>query len=99
MREVFFLLFELLSALAKLARPGGSRTVIAENLLLKQQLIIHTRARHRAPNLTTRDRTALGFLSLFLNPRRLARSAIIIKPSNLHRFHICVCLKSRKSSR
>ena len=94
MREVFFLLFELLSALAKLARPGGSRTVIAENLLLKQQLIIHNRARHRAPNLTTRDRSVLGFLSLLLNPRRLARSAIIIRPSTLLRFHYA--LKKRK---
>jgi hypothetical protein len=31
-----------------LIRPGGSRAVIAENLLLKQQLIIHSRARQRA---------------------------------------------------
>jgi len=34
MSEVFYLLFHLLSALAKLIRPGGSRTVIAENLRL-----------------------------------------------------------------
>ena len=77
MKDVFYLLFDLINTLAKLLRPGGSRTVIAENLLLKQQFIIHSRSRHRAPNLTTRDRTVLGFLSLFLNPRRLARSAII----------------------
>ena len=81
MRDVFFLLFELLSTLAKLARPGGSRSVIAENLLLKQQLIIHSRSRQRAPNLTTRNRALLGFMSLFLNPLRIIRAAIIIKPS------------------
>ena len=45
MKEVFYLLFHLLTTLAKLIRPGGSRTVIAENLLLKQQLIIHSRSR------------------------------------------------------
>ena len=87
MRDVVYLLFQLLATIAKLLRPGGNRTVIAENLLLKQQLIIHSRSRHRAPNLTTRDRTLLGFLSLFLHPRRIARIAIILKPSTLLSFH------------
>jgi len=94
MKDVIFLLFHLISTVAKLIRPGGSRAVLAENLLLKQQLIIHSRSRHRAPNLTTRDRTLLGFLSIFLNPRRLLRSAIIIKPSTLLAFHNA--LKKRK---
>jgi hypothetical protein len=94
MKEVFYLLFHLLTTLAKLIRPGGSRAVIAENLLLKQQLIIHSRSRQRAPNLTTQDRALLGFWSLFLNPRRIARSAIIIRPSALMRFHNA--LKKRK---
>ncbi|MDZ7784621.1 MAG: integrase core domain-containing protein [Halioglobus sp.] len=87
MRDVFFLLFHLLIAITKLVRPGGSRAVIAENLLLKRQLIIHSRSRKRAPNLATRDRTVLGFLSMFLNPRRLVRSEIIIKPSTLLALH------------
>jgi hypothetical protein len=69
MRDVIYLLFHLLTTLAELIKPGGASAVIAENLLLKQQLIIHRRARQRAPNLTTRDRTLPGFLSLFLNPR------------------------------
>jgi putative transposase len=94
MRNVIYLLLHLLTALATLLRPGGRRTIIAENLLLKQQLIIHTRSRQRAPNLTMQDRTVLGFLSLFLSPRRLARSAIIIKPSTLLHFHNA--LKKRK---
>jgi len=87
MKDVMYLLFHLLTTLAKLAKPGGGRSVIAENLLLKHQLIIHSRSRQRAPNLTTQDRTVLGFLSLFLNPRRLVRSAVIIKPSTLLSFH------------
>ena len=66
----------------------------AENLLLKQQLIIHSRSRQRAPNLTTQDRTILGFLSLFLNPRRITRAAIIFKPSTPLSFHNA--LKKRK---
>lgn len=51
MKDVIYLLFHLLTTLAKLIKSGGGRTVIAENLLLKQQLIIHSRARQRAPNL------------------------------------------------
>jgi len=94
MKDASYLLFHLLTTIAKLIQPGGSRAVIAENLLLKQQLIIHGRSRQRAPNLTTRDRTVLGFLSLLLTSRRLIRSAVIIKPSTLLRFH--TALKKRK---
>jgi transposase InsO family protein len=94
MNGAILLLLHLLSALAKLLRPGGYRTVIAENLLLKQQLIIHRRARQRAPNLNTQDRAILGFLSLFLSPRRVRRVAVIIQPSTLLAFH--KALKKRK---
>ena len=94
MRDIIYLLFHLLTTLAKLISPDGSRTVIAENLLLKQQLIIHSRSRLRAPNLSTQDRTLLGFWSLFLNPKRIVRTAIIIKPSTLLSFHNA--LKKRK---
>ena len=94
MRDVIYLLFHLLTGVAKLLRPSGGKTIIAENLLLKQQLIIHSRSRQRAPNLSTQDRALRGFLSLFLYPRRLFRSAIIIKPSTLLRFHNA--LKKRK---
>jgi hypothetical protein len=94
MKDIVYLIFHLLTTIAKLIRPGGSRSVIAENLLLKQQLIIHSRSRQRAPNLTTRDRALLGFMSLFLNPRRMAQAAIIIKPSTLLSFHNA--LKKRK---
>jgi len=80
--------------MAKMLHPGGIRTVIAKNLLLKQQLLIHSRSRQRAPNLTTQDRTLLGFWAQFLNPRRIPRSAIIIKPIILLRFN--AALKKRK---
>jgi len=83
MNGTALLLLYLLSAIAKLLQPGGSRTVIAENLLLKQQLIIHSRARQRSPNLNAQDRTILGFLSLFLSPKRISRAAVIIWPCAL----------------
>ena len=61
MKDVIYLLLQLLTTLAKLLRPGGGRAVIAENLILKQQLIIHSRSRQRAPNLSTQDRAQTHF--------------------------------------
>jgi len=94
MKDLFYLLLHLLTTLAKMIKPGGGRAVMAENLILKQQLIIHSRSRQRAPNLTTHDRVLLGFWTLFMNPGRIARSAIIIKPATLLRFH--AAMKRRK---
>ncbi len=94
MKDLIYLLLHLLTTLAKMIKPGGGRAVMAENLLLRQQLIIHSRSRQRAPNLTTHDRVVLGFWTRFMNPRRIARSAIIIKPATLLRFH--AAMKKRK---
>jgi putative transposase len=94
MKDAIFLIFELSVAIARLLGPGGSRAIIAENLLLKLQLLVHNRATQRAPNLSVMYRTLFGFWTLFLSPRRIARSAILIKPSTLLRFH--TALKKRK---
>ena len=87
MKNLFLLFVYLSTALARMLRPGGSRAIVAENLLLKQQLLIMTRSRQRAPNLTPTDRLLFGFLSLFLRPHRIARAAIVVRPSTLLRFH------------
>jgi hypothetical protein len=49
MRDLLLLAVQLVVTLVKLARPGGVRAVIAESLLLKQQLLISRRFRRRAP--------------------------------------------------
>ena len=51
MKDVLLTLLHLTVTAAKLCGPDGVRAVIAENLLLKQQLIVLRRARRRAPNL------------------------------------------------
>ena len=61
---------------ATLCGPGGVRAVIAENLLLKQQLIVLRRPRQRAPRLTASDRLLFGFGALFLSPGRIRKVAI-----------------------
>jgi len=77
---------QLIVTLAKLTRPGGARSVIAESLLLKQQILLARRCRRRAPPLTTIDRFVLGLITLFVRPRRVAKLAAILKPATLLRF-------------
>jgi putative transposase len=64
--NLFLKLLHLAVMTAKLCGPGGVRTVIAENLILKQQLLVLRRGRRRAPNLLPSDRLLCGFGSLFL---------------------------------
>ena len=87
MKDLLILLIHLLTTIAKLLGPGGAKAVVADSLLMKQQLLINTRSRKRSPNLLPHDRFLLGFWSLFLSPRRLLRTAIVIRPSTLLRFH------------
>jgi len=71
------------TAIATLLGPGGARSVVADSLLMKQQLLIIDRSRHRAPRLTAMDRFLLGFCSLFLMHRNIQRAAIIVRPAML----------------
>ena len=68
--------FPILFMTATLCGPGGVRAVIAEHLLLKQQLLVLHRPRQRAPHLTASDRRLVGFGSLFLSPGRIRKIAI-----------------------
>ena len=94
MKELLILFAHLLTAIAKVLGPGGAKTIDADSLLMKQQLLIIHRSRRRAPNLTALDRFMLGFWSLFLSPRHLQRAAVIIRQSTLLKFHRL--LKQRK---
>lgn len=87
MKNFLLLLLELLKVTIRFLRPGGYRAIVAENLLLKHQLIIHSRSHKRVPKLSVLDRALFGFRTAFLNPRRIIRAAILIKPSTLLRFH------------
>ena len=45
MHDLIILLVHLIATLARLMGPGGARSVIAESLLVKQQLLILNRSR------------------------------------------------------
>jgi len=87
MRDLVILFIHLVTTVARLARPGGVRSVIAESVLVKHQLLILHRSRQRAPNLRLSDRVVAGWCALFMRPSRLIRSAIVLKPSTLLHLH------------
>lgn len=87
MRELAILFIHALTTLLKLLGPGGARSVVAESLLVKQQLLILTRDRHRAPNLRPADRIIAGACALFMRPARILRCSILLKPSTILSFH------------
>jgi hypothetical protein len=87
MKSVLLLFAHFLTTLARLLGPGGMKAVLAENLLIKHQLLVLNRSRQRAPALSPWDRMFMGFWTLFMKPRRLLRVAVVIKPPTLLRFH------------
>ena len=61
----------------RLAGPGGARSVVAESVLVKHQLLILNRSRKLSPNLLPFDRVVAGLCAVFIRPGRLIRSAIV----------------------
>src|SRR5438876_7221000 len=94
MRELVILLVHAIATVARLLGPGGVRSVVAESVLVKQQLLILNRSRQRSPNLCFSDRLVAGLCALFMRPARLIRSAIVLKPSTLLSIH--QALRNRK---
>jgi hypothetical protein len=86
MKDMIILFIHLLTTTAKLLGPGGAKPIIAENLLLKQQLLAVTRSHRRAPNLSTADRFLLGFWLLFLRPGAHSQERIECSDINLAEF-------------
>jgi putative transposase len=87
MRDIFRLLLHVIVTLSRLVQPGGLRSVVAESVLVRHQLLILNRGRKRAPNLRISDRIIVGFCTLRLRPARVLRSAIVLRPSTLLHFH------------
>src|SRR5215469_788620 len=94
MRDFAIVFVHLIVTLVRLARPGGLRSVVAESVLIRHQLLILNRGRKRAPNLRATDRIIAGLCTLFMRPARVLRSAIVVKPSTL--LHLHTMLRKRK---
>ena len=71
MRDFVILIVHLIVTIVRLALPGGLRSVVAETVLVKHQLLILNRGRKRAPNLRAAERIIAGLCTLFMDPARL----------------------------
>ena len=78
MRDLAVLFLHLVATVARVAGPGGARSVVAESVLVKHQLLILNRSRKRSPSLRPADRAVAGLCVLFMRPGRLIRSAIVL---------------------
>lgn len=87
MRDVLILFVHLIVTVVRLMRPDGIRSVIAESVLLRHQLLVLDRPRQRAPDLLPADRFIAGLCAGFMRPARLRRSAIVLKPATILHFH------------
>ena len=87
MRDFVILLVYLIVTLARLARPGGLLSVVAESVLIRHQLLILNRGRKRAPDLRAAGRILAALCTLFIRPAGVLRSSMVWKPSTLLYFH------------
>ena len=96
MSDFLVLVVRFIVTVFRLAKPGGPRSVLAESVLVRHQLLILNRGRKRAPNLHAADRFIAGVCTLFIRRARLLRSAIVLKPSTLlHLHHLLIKRKYR----
>ena len=87
MRDLAILFIHILVTITRLFGPGGARSVVAESLLVRHQLLIVNRSRARAPDLRPTDRVIIGLCANLIHPTRLLRSAIVLKPATILSFH------------
>ena len=87
MRDIFTLFLHAIVIVIRLGRLGGLRSVVAESVLMRHQVLILNRGRKRAPNLRASDRILAGLCTFMRGQARVLRSAIVLKPSTLLHFH------------
>jgi hypothetical protein len=82
-RDIVIVFVHLIVALARLARPGGLPSVVAESVLVKHQLRILSRAESAHPTCDPKIVSSPVCAPCSLRRARLLRSAIVLKPPTL----------------
>jgi putative transposase len=96
MKTLFLLIIHFVVLIFKLLKPGGLKTVAAENLAIRQQLIVATKERHRAPPLTPLERILFGLWAMLISKHRIEKIFIIVKPDTILRFHQALVNRKNK---
>jgi len=81
------LILRTISIIAALIKPGGVKSLVAENLALRRQLIVLKRSQKGSPKTKPADRLTLGVLVGLVSPNRLEKMDIAFKPATILRFH------------
>src|SRR5947208_13888085 len=81
MRDIFTLFLHAIVSIIRLGQPGGLRSVVAESVLMRHQVLILNRGRKRAPNLRSSDRIIAALCTLLMRPG--ACSAVRYRPKDL----------------
>lgn len=84
MRDIL-LFVHLVVTVARLTRPGGLRSVVAESVLVRHHLLILNRGRKRTLNLCTADRILAGLLRALYPSRGAFRFGCCSEPPTLLR--------------
>ena len=81
-KDFFILMAMLLSTIFKILKPGGIKSIVAENIAIKQQLILVKRKSKitKSPPLSPLQKVFFALIA-FLLPKEQTRSmAVILKP-------------------
>ena len=76
-RLLFHLVAGFLRAIGQFDGRGLVKQAIAENLLLRHQLMFLNRSKKQEPQVSRWDRLYLGFMGAFLRPRRMIRIGLV----------------------
>ena len=87
MKTLFLLSIHFVVLIFKLLKPGGLKAVAAENLAIRQQLMVANKDRHRSPPLTSLERLLFGLWAMLMSKHRIEKIFIIIKPATILKFH------------
>jgi putative transposase len=96
MPKFITLLLHFIRIAIMLFKPNGTRSLMAENLMLRKQLVKLSRKHQRSPRLSFADRVMLAVLIHFVKSSRLLKSAIIIKPATILKFHKALINKKHR---
>jgi len=86
MREFIILFFSMIRWSLGLLKPGGSKALVAELLLMKHQVSILNRTQTRA-KLTPWDRFLMGLGHYLVHTSRMHKLAIVFRSETYLRFH------------
>jgi putative transposase len=73
MKNLLNFIFALVFALIKILSTKGRKSLVAENLILRQELHVMTRGSVRSPQLTIQDKLVYGVLTNFISKSRLSK--------------------------